>query len=31
MRVVLARMTPERRVLLTELMEEYVTAFGEGI
>jgi DNA-binding MarR family transcriptional regulator len=29
MRDVLSRMTPERRVLLTELMEEYVATFEE--
>jgi DNA-binding MarR family transcriptional regulator len=31
MRAVLSRMDPERRVLLTELMEEYVAAFREGV
>jgi DNA-binding MarR family transcriptional regulator len=30
MRVVLSRMAPERRVLLTELMEEYVAALQGG-
>jgi DNA-binding MarR family transcriptional regulator len=30
MRAVLSYMSPERRVLLTELMEEYVTALEEG-
>jgi DNA-binding MarR family transcriptional regulator len=30
MRTVLSRMSPERRVLLTELMEEYVAAMDAG-
>jgi DNA-binding MarR family transcriptional regulator len=31
MRAVLSEMTPERRVLLTELMEEYVAAFDDSV